>query len=210
MTAVNVIVQTDRVHLVTDGAAIDATGKICTLRNKVAVHPHLSAAVAVNGTNVLHNIVAAVTAEGSTYAEMRSTIVHRLREAMLPIRDAFVRTFGPHVLTGTVAVAGWGERGPEAYLIATGEFTPLLPPWTVVDVPGMYYTPSDSTIESDFADLNVRFDDAAAIDLVSRQRTIIAPSLGNWSAPIVGGFCQLSTVRRHAIETRILKNWKAA
>jgi hypothetical protein len=205
MTALNIVRQKNAVHLVMDGAAIDADGRLVRKMLKTASPSKFRLAVGVTGTPNLLNLVVGALLAASSYDDFFTNAGQRIADHVIP-HEQF---FGRRELMGTIGIIGWSERnGAHAYLVATHNLIDWLPPYTPVEVPGMFYTPSDARLDADFADLNESFDDAAAVALVTRQRSIIAPSVGNWSTPIVGCHVSLTSVRETGIETRILKRWR--
>lgn len=218
MTAINVVLGRNAVHIISDGAAIDTGGRLAHLMHKVTPVPHLSAAIGVRGVRTTVSVVIdAVTAGATSYDDLHSRIVDILRGTFEPARLIWEAKFGPHVLRCDVIVAGWSEqhKGPHAFVVATSDANAAagLPAWTVVEIAGTLLTPSDSKLAADFARLQLEFDDDAAIALITRQRAIAAPSPDNPPAPGpygVGGFAQITTVGAHGIETRILKRWPDA
>jgi len=210
VTALNIVLQNDAAHILTDGAGIDAAGRLGCAAHKVVPLPHLGAAVAVNGTRMFLGLVVEAISAGAVSADdLHARIVEILQSAIIPAEPAFTKQFGPHVFAGTVAVAAFSQsKGPHGYLVSTHAGDPNLPSWQRIDVPGMFYSPSNARLNADFSDLNATLDDARGAELVRRQREIIAPSLGGWKTPIVGGFAQITSVFAGGrIETRILARW---
>jgi hypothetical protein len=209
MTATNVIVQRDSVHLVTDGAAIDPTGRLAHLLHKVTPIPHLNAAVAVRGTrNMASVVVDAISSGASSYDDLQKRIVDILRGTIDPIRPIWEAKFGRSVMQADVIVAGWSGAGPHAYMLATGDHHGAqLAAWTPLEISGTFFTPTDTQLAADFARLQLEFDDNAAVELVTRQRAI-ARQVSTKKMPCgVGAFVQLCTVHETGIETRILHRW---
>lgn len=205
MTALNVIIQADRVHLISDGAGTGADGKFAHLTHKVVPLPHLSAAVGVRGVQALRNAsIDVVSACATSFDGLRANLGPTLRAAFEPHEAAWLKQFGPEFAKAEIVVAGWSERrGPTGFVLATSDTNAAsgLPAWTPVDIPGAYFSPSNESLSAEFAPLQLDFDEARAVELIERQAALRSD---------VGGFVQISTVRRHAIESRILKNWIAA
>ena len=188
-----------------DGAAIDANGRLVGRIQKTHSFPEKRLAVGVTGTPNLLNLAVGAILAVSSYDEFLANAGQRISDQVIPHEQIF----GRRELLGTVGIIGWSEsHGPHAYLVATHTLIDWLPQFTPVEVPGMFYTPSDARLDADFADLNESLDDAKAVALVTRQRSIIAPSVGNWSTPIVGCHVSLTTITKDGIENRILKRWR--
>lgn len=201
MTAVNVIVRADCVHVITDGAATDSRGRLVHLMQKATPLPHLRSVIAIRGNRALSScIVDAVSTGGSSFDDIRRNLVPIVKAHFMPIAPIWKEQFGPDVLDSEVIVAGWSEsRGPSAFALATSERNSLsgLPPWHPVDIGGAFLSPSDAKIAERFARLQLDFDDKLAVELIESQRAHRG----------VGGFVQLTTVNEHSIETRILRRW---
>jgi hypothetical protein len=205
MTALNIVRQKNAVHLVTDGAVIDANGRLVGRMQKTFSSPEMRLAFGVAGTPNLFNLALEAVLGALSYDDFLANAGQRLAD-MVVSSEQF---FGRHELMETIGIIGWSKRsGPHAYLVATHTLIDWLPPYTPVEVPGMFYTPSDARLDADFGDLNLSLDDASAVALVTRQRSIIAPSVGNWSTPIVGCHVSLTSAHETGIETRILKRWR--
>jgi hypothetical protein len=214
MTAINSVVLHDCVHLVSDGAATDPTGKLAHLIHKVTPIAHLNVAIGVRGTRTAASmIIDAIAAGASSYDELQSRIADILRSSIEPTRKVLEPQFGPHALACDVVVGGWSQtRGLHAYVIATSDANAAhgLRAWTPVEIAGTLFMPGDEPLTANFARLQLEFSDAKAIELVTRQRAMVAPSVNDPHVPgphAVGGFVQLTTVRRDSIETRILHRW---
>jgi hypothetical protein len=107
MTALNIVRQTDAVHLITDGAAINADGKLHSVVSKVTILPHINTVVAANGMQVFRQIVSGAFENALSYDDLRETAVDRIRAVIAPIEEILKSKLGPNVFEGTVAVAGW-------------------------------------------------------------------------------------------------------
>lgn len=207
MTATNVILGLDAAHLVTDGAAIDSAGRLVHTVHKVTPLPHLNAAVAFRGARAVNSMALdAIAAGANSYDQLAATIDMLLREQFDQIAPVWKKQFGLHILDAEIVVAGWSEsRGPHAYVMATTDKNKTfgLRAWRPIEIQGAFLAPSDNTLAADFAKLQIEFNDERVVELVHRQRTI-------GPMPGVGSFVQLTTVRKHGIESRILKRWPDA
>lgn len=213
MTALNVVIGTDSAHLISDGAAIDpASGRLAHLIGKVTAHPHLAAAVGVRGSRMLASgINDAIASGASSYDELRSTIVPMLRQHLAPIAPIWEKQFGPNIMNAEIVVVGWSESvGPHAFVVAThsanADFG--LPAWRVVELPGAYFSPSTESLATEFARIQMDFNDDTAAALVERQRSLKVTIPGTrGDRHVVGGFVQVTTIRESGIESRIVKRW---
>jgi hypothetical protein len=212
MTAINVIKQLDCVHIVSDGAVIRSDGRVDHFAQKVTIMPHLSAAVGIRGTPAAANFINAEIAKATSYSNLKSTIVRSVRAVLDVMRPHMESQFGPHVLTAEIFVVGWSVDGPDAFILNTSDLNKGsgVPAWTVVNIGGLCLGPSDSTIASDFSRLQVELTDDRLVELLHRQRELRNPLPHDPTKEgprAIGGFAQLTSVRKDSITTRILKRW---
>jgi hypothetical protein len=209
MTAINIVRQLDCTHVVSDGAGLAAQGRLAHRLPKVQIMPHLNCAVAVRGNRILSTFAHdAITASAATYDDLRTRAVPILRDYLEPIRSIWESQFGPRIFHGQIFIATYNH----AFAIATSDANAAfgLRAWQPLEITGHLLTPSDDALGRDFARLQLEFNDAKAVELAERQRAIPAPLLENPNEPgpyAVGGFIQLTTIRKTGIETRILKHW---
>ena len=201
MTAINVLVLPDRALMISDGAAY-VDGKIVHRYHKVTALPHINAAIGIRGMRMVSTIVIdAISAGARSYDDLRARIVDLVRATFEPVAPIWQSKYGPDILDCEIIVAGWSEsRGPAGFILATSDTNAAygFPAWTVVDIPAAFFSPDNGELAGKFACPD--FDDAMAIELIERQSAMRSN---------VGEFCQLTTVRQHGIEPRVLKNWKA-
>jgi hypothetical protein len=143
----------------------------------------------------------------NSYDDLHENVVAILKANIEPVRSIWESKFGPDVMSAEIVVGGWSEsRGrPHAFILATSETNAAygIPAWKVTEIDGLLLSPSDQTLSADFAIIQSEFGSqfrARAVELVRRQRTV-------GEKPGVGAFVQITTVREHGIETRILKRW---
>ena len=211
MTAANIFIQQDAVHMVTDGAAVRDDGSIDHICPKVSIMPHIKAAVCVRGTPAALAIFCGEMAKADSYDHLKAAITCIVKDAFDRYSPALAAV-NPNALTAEIFVAGWSEKSnsPDAYVMATTDFNQkIFPAWKVVPLGGCI-VPGGADLERDFSSLPAEFDESRVIELVRRQRESRSPIPGNTShvPPAgVGGFVQLTTVKRKSIETKILKRW---
>jgi hypothetical protein len=110
-------------------------------------------------------------------------------------------------------VAGWGERGPEAFMVSSfdGYGDRAMTVMPVGDIGLLGATPEiGAAVRKWIPSLrSCDFDpDIHGLPLLELERTTPQPVPGQQALlHIVGGFGQLTTVRRDSIETRILARW---
>jgi hypothetical protein len=88
MTAVNLLLdyEHDACHFITDGAALDAEGKLGGFGQKVMAVPHLNAAVAIRGAVILQALVWSWFCASTfpSYDKMKAGVVEGLRTLAEP------------------------------------------------------------------------------------------------------------------------------
>lgn len=211
MTAVNVIVCPDAVHLVTDGAAVDREGRLATIAMKVIPLPHMLVALAYSGpANFLSAMADLAGSCGASYDDLRDGLAaHTDRISGAAINQ--------HGLAFQVVVAGWSlrSRRPEAFTFNThGNGAPA---YTAAGIELAQVMPGcpDGRIEAEIFPVIEAggFDiEKVAGDLVEIQRTIpadcaLAMGGGGAVSPNVGVWAQLTTVTRNDVRTRIVRRW---
>lgn len=205
MTAINVLVLPDRILMIADGRAVDQHGRRIHSMSKVTPLPHLNAAVGIRGTRLVGSMVVdALMANARSFDDLRSRIVQIVKTHIFaPCEAVWKAKFGPTVLDAEIVVGGWSEnRGPAAFILATSNTNASsgVLAWRAVDIPAAFFSPDDGgALASQFAKAD--FSDDDAVDLIERQSQLRSD---------VGDFCQVTTIRKHAIETRILKRWSSA
>lgn len=211
MSAINTLVKRDSVHLITDAASYDSAGNLVAAIPKVALLPHINAAVACRGPRASVPLFAdLLSAAASTYDELKAHAPTFLRE-LRPMLDA---TFA-HCEFGAVfdvVIAGISESaGPDAYLICSHERYGVQP-WTVVQFAGLAMMPADAaTQELVLASIP---DDVELVDperdgriILEAQRAFPMDHGGGRVFTGVGGFGQLTSITRDGISTRVIHRW---
>lgn len=200
MTAVNIIRDTDSVHLITDGAGFRGN-RVVAYGVKVFPIPHLSTAIAVRGTATMaHRLWIDVSSAFATYGEMKAGIVELLHGKYVR-RARWARSeFGFEI-----AVAGWSDAGPDAFALASGGDAP----WTIQPVPRMMIAPA----YSGHAEIGIRIDrdgwdiDRVATHVIDRQRNEPVKGFGGRILRGAGCFAQVTTITHAGIATRIVKRY---
>lgn len=204
MTALNALVRSDRVHLMTDGAAYSPGGAIEGSMSKVHMLAHLPAALSFRGPVYFWTaLVARLDVSGCrTFDELLGGIVDEVRMCL----EIGARMHGhAHV---EVIVAGWShERDqPECYLIdskAGGDLTPA---------PDGYFSPMEPDMGRRLSAggwnlYDEKNDARALLDLMRCQRAErFAIGHGPEVAPL-GVFAQHTVLTRDGIISRIVERW---
>lgn len=205
MSAINVLIQTNRVHLFTDAAIYQLNGELAGIGPKVRMMPHINAAMAMRGSFLG---LAPIAEELSVAPSF-----DKLREGIVPCLQACAETYG-HLLNQCsagpdfeVVIAGMSETGgPSAYLVAShnryGE------PWSIVELAGLSATPaSDAVHQRVFATADGR--DADQLDPVVDGLAILEAQRAHRFDDVVciGGFAQLTTIDADGVHSRIIHRW---
>jgi hypothetical protein len=210
MSAVNILVHRDVVSVLTDGAVYDDRAIFQHAAPKVFSLPHLNCAVAFRG-GALAPLLANVLAGASGYADLKSRAFELLRDAISTAQHVTRSAFGGNF---QVFVAGFFEGRPDAYTVITKP-EGSLPAWTPIPIPEQSFTPFevDGPIHADVwdilggrsaCDLDPRVDGLRIVEAQRRHKVALPDG---WRAHIVGGFCQLTSVRSDSITTEIIRRW---
>lgn len=143
-----------------------------------------------------------------------------VRGAPEAVREA-EENFGPifeHCMLGSgfdLVLVGWSEardRG-ETYSLTSIE-RPSQPPWVMRDMGNLMLSPFDADLEPRVAALGrsgrVNMEDPVAlgIAIMEEQRGVKAVQAPGYApAGGVGGICQMTTLTRDTIETRVVHRW---
>lgn len=209
MSAVNVLVQSNAVHLLTDAAIYQPDGMLSGLTQKVRSMPHLNCAAAMRGGYLgLAPIMEEISAAGTSFDSLKANMPALLRGCAAQYLHLLDRcAAGPEF---EVVIAGISETdGPSAYVVPShdryGE------PWTVTDLAGLVALPCDEHL---LAEVQRIADGRSADDLdpikdglaiFDAQRA--HPHLSNGDVCFVGGYAQLTTVTADGIASRIIRRW---
>ena len=210
MSAVVVIRQADRVHMITDGAGLHE-GKLIARVVKSLPIPHLNLVVGTRGKGLVSSVaLMALSEAGATYDEAKRNAGDVIRRyASIPgmPTDGF-----------EVYVAGISEStGPDAWGLSTNEKSFDSAPFEVVDIPRLAIAPDVSPTR---IELLRDLQGPNALDYVGELmddlRTTQAPLASRPGALgmrytergyTVGCFAQLTTVTVEGISSRIIRRW---
>lgn len=222
MTAVNVILKSDAAFIVSDGALVDTTtGKVLGFGSKVILLPQIPAAVIMRGPLLLVPALALVLFKfaPATFDELRKRITKDLRTEFEP----YIRRI-PYSRDLDVAVAAWSENegGPCSFFITSSNIHPIAP-WEPLDPGVCFILPETETmLAGRLADRRKIDPMRDGLDILQAQRQLAAPlnskKRGWWPVKrstadtgaglhIVGGFAQVTEIRRSTITTHIIGRW---
>ena len=212
MSAINVIVKSNAVHVLTDGAAYESDGTLSSIGPKVNLMPHQSCAVAFRGPQSVRPILGELIGLAApSFAELKAVIVPLLQEASRAYAPLFEGcSAGPDF---EVVVAGWSDEGPAAYMVASHDRHST--PWEIIPLTGLCITPADETIHEKMlatlpTDCTADDIDPAThgLAILEIQRSHLVENDGiDGKFCAVGGFAQLTTVTPDAVTSRIIHRW---
>lgn len=200
MTATGMIVLDDAVHLVTDAAYYDASGKLVELRSKVTPSETFQMAIACSGCVKPYQVAIRLEAVRS-----QSEALAKLRDVVVGIRAENAAANPTGEATGhndlMLFAALWSERSgrPEGWVIASHRafLGDAYEPYTLIEVERLACPPSPLHL----APFEAPEQDALA--LLQCQRS--------WAdadgATIVGGWGELTTITRQGIAQVRLVDW---
>lgn len=219
MSAVNILRQSDAVHILTDGLAISGEGDDNALPKAHGL-AHINAAVAVRGTLVAEVLLLPIIRAHKSYDALKQNIGPVLRDCF----DRFGEVVDQVPGTGNgrdtdLFIAGWTDAGePDCFLVTNHTRYPDAIPFEPMAIGGLMSVPHPPELTDEFWEsvrtrnpLAASWDDVdAAIDglsLLELQRGYIFDPGNGSERSTVGAFAQLTTVRRDEITTRILRRW---
>jgi hypothetical protein len=215
MTALNVIVRPQQVYILTDGAGVQPDGVLSGFVVKAHPLAHLNAAMAFRGNTVLTAGLLGVVSSCESFDALVAGVGAKLR-AGLGTRMDGVPAAERHLLEFELVVAGWSEARQAMechYLTNADPYGTGIALWQMHPRPHGMISPAGDELEERFAAAGVNPDRMVdpvedGLPLMREQRAYKAP-LAPGAPPIhhIGGFCQLTTVRRHDVTVRILERW---
>lgn len=219
MTAINVITHADAIHLLTDGEIFSLEGPKANV-GKVHLLPHINAAISLNGPALALGIMATQMSQAATFDEMKPLVAPTLQAVIKHFSGVWWDLEGQETQM-SVVVAGWSESSgqPEAYVVANhGEYAGCQP-FEMTRLGDLSVSPNDPEAMERFWKeafaRNPAIETPADLDpvedgglLVETQRTAKLGIGMHPNATGVGGFAQLTTIRKGEISTRIIRDWR--
>lgn len=212
MTAINVLRQSHAVHLISDGAIYDDEGVLISAAPKAFALPHINAAIAVRGTVPGQAVLATTLAMKPSYDALKSAAPEQLRAALIASQRLSTSNLTENQLQ--LFVVGWSETtGPDAYTVLT-QPSGDSPAWTVLPIADLCLAPGDYAIHialwpsiagKGADDFDPRIDGLRFLEEQRRHKLQIPGRASR--EHLVGGFAQLTSVRRDVVTTEILKQW---
>ena len=207
MSAIGAFVTPSGTHLFTDGACLDADGRLVGLSNKVFVLPRWNAAFALSGAawmgGLLSNALADVDA--ADFDDLAADhFGMTLRKAL-----AFAASSGhpSHMLTTVIALAGWSESRDKPALFTVTTFDRF-------EAKAFEPVPATRFLNpAGFCDLQSFEPQRPTETGLAMMRSIRCTKFDALSTPDrrnifgVGGWCQHTVVARDNISTRVIERW---
>lgn len=195
MSAFDVIVKKDAVHVISDGAGVDAEGRINFIAGKVWPIPHLNAVVAVRGPSMAGPFIGPTVGSNATsFAELKANAANIIRSSVCALETMWADA--PLADKIDFVFAGWSETGPEAFIICSHDRWSV--PWTNIPIGGLTNIPGDQAIVDalDLSNLNPERDGVRMLEMKRAS-----------SEYFVGCFGQLTSIYRDRTESRVICRW---
>lgn len=227
MTAINIIHQTDRIHIMSDAVWYAPDGVVKRLAPKVHLLPHVVSVIASRGGgSQLANMFVEFICKGETPVSDFDELVVVGGMAVEKIHSMMASNglFFDDSPDMDLIFCGWSpqKRAFESYVIPTAHrdgfdeagvkpFVPnRLPEIAIVPVPGAAEFTAAGWTEPESAD---SFDPMThGVRLMEAQRLVVGP-MDNGAGKNgvmghgVGGFLQLTTITRDEIASRVIHRW---
>ncbi|NUU44548.1 hypothetical protein [Tardiphaga robiniae] len=213
MSAMNVILQSNSVHLLTDALAYHPDGEIMMIGPKAVPMPHLDCAVAMRGPAGMRPIFAELIGNGAaSFDELRSVIVELLQAGAHNYAPVFEDCRASADFE--VLVAGISEStGPCSYMVASHDRYGCA--WRVVTLAGVTCLPNELGLHEKIVASLPLDGDADAINpavhglrILQLQRAHLIANKGiDGEFCAVGGFAQLTTVTAGSVSSRVIHRW---
>lgn len=206
MTAINVIRQSEAVHILSDGALCDfKTGKLLAPFSKVFPILHLDAAIAARGSPIFGPAFALHAAIDAISFDHLICIASEIAaKAMLDVKGAGQIAAG---LEFDLVIAGWSElKGPSSYFMCNHDLHGTARMATV-ELGEISLLPQTEAMK---ADLTREFPQGRRADdfdpIVDGLRVLEIQRRFAPRFPI-GAFAQLTSITTGSISTKIIRRW---
>jgi hypothetical protein len=195
MSAFDVIVRNDSVHLVSCGACVDAEGRINFVTGKVWALPHLNAVVAVRGPTMAGPFIApTIGSNAASYEELKASAAGVARECVGALSSMWAGA--PLADSIDFVFAGWSRNGPDAFVVCSHDRWGA--PWTNIQLGGLTNIPGDQAIVDalDLSDIDPERDGVKMLEMKRKS--------GKY---FVGCWGQLHSIYRDRTESKIICVW---
>ncbi len=208
MTAINVIRQSDMVHVLADGLAYGPPGQSLFPSAKLWPQPGLPAIIALRGPKVLSPFMADVLGSAAGSYDALKASAPAIIRAYLPQITAMLRE-NPEPTVFDVVVAGiTQDNWPDSFFVCTHDRYGIAP-WVVHDLGDLQITPANDAIE---AEVRRAYGGRSSDDLDPVADGIKLFEIQRAAWPDAdrppGGFLQLMTIHATGlIETALVNRW---
>jgi hypothetical protein len=227
MTAINVIRQSEAVHVITDGVFCDNTGMVCEIAPNAFAMPHLPAALAIRGsTHFMPFLVHRLSRECRTFDDLVAKIVRTAREVQMSFPMAFgTLAYGAIVPDFDLVAVGWKTNGsPAGYLISNHERIiskeVTSSAWQLLELPNVLVAPPIDEAQVVAMRWKVPYSaetfrpELDGVALLEAQRLTpreLDPRSGTRGfVHVVGGFAQVTSVTPGGVHSDVLRWWPDA
>jgi len=205
MTAINAFIRGREVHVLTDAAYLEATGRLVFIGSKIGLLPHVNAVCVTRGEGEIEGAFRAMLGTAFTSFDALTSGFRQAVQKVIDGHDAG-RGYAPF----EVMAAGISEFSgkPDIRAAFRGDT-----PEPVQFYSGkLWASPFDgvsAALKAKGIDLQSdAFDPVMnGVELLEAQRARVIQPAGFPPCHIVGGFAQLTTVSAAGITTRVLKRW---
>jgi hypothetical protein len=194
MSAIDVIIKSDAVHVITDGAGVDAEGCINFVASKVWSIAHCNAVIAVRGPSMAGPFICpCVGTNAATFTELKASAAGVMRECVGELSGLWAGV--PLADSMDFVIAGWSETGPDAFLVCSHDRWG--PAWPNIQLSGLCNIPGDKEIVEalHLSDIDPEPDSVRMLEISAHRANIY------W---IPG---QKTSVYAGRIETQIICRW---
>lgn len=210
MSACNIIKTDEAIYMFTDGASYYGDGTLGAIGQKVSVLAHLNCAITCRGpAGFAEELAQAINGAYGSFDELVDSFALAVSNFYVVGRDyyALCQT-GPEI---ECFLAGWSDsrNQPESYVVTSHSQNG--PAWELQPLGPLAVAPFDADLETRCAALEPGEDViSAGVTLMEEQRKVRGAHAGV-GAPVagVGGFCQVTIIRRQSIQTAIVKRWSS-
>ncbi|MBA4223374.1 MAG: hypothetical protein C0458_21810 [Methylobacterium sp.] len=208
MTAVNIITETDAIHVFCDGAHYLGDGTLGAISSKGQLYPHLNAVACSRGPTLLMDMLGPeIGRKFETFDELVEGIVDLARE--VSEREVDTLQFCQIGADFDLFVAGFSiaRNRPEAYVVASHDTN--VEPWILHRLGPVAIAPYNSELAVLLEAMEPATDIlSAGVETMEAQRRIRGQNAGHGPGMAgVGGHCQWIKITRESIQTAVVRRW---
>jgi hypothetical protein len=211
MTAINIVIKSDAIHVLTDGGAYDVDGILLEQFQKAVALTHLNAVIAVRGPRQIGLVLRGLLESSLSFDHLKTSISERLEAACTPALPQWERSFGAFGTKFDLFVCGFSETQGANGCVVSSYNRDGVPPWQSVELGALTITPGTQEIYSALPTPDLFDPKVDGIRLLEMQRA--EPVKVPWSSKpqhIVGGFVQLTTIEKNRISSEVIHRWQDA